>query len=472
MATLLMHSYITDNFLLENKWSERLYHEFAAQQPIVDFHSRMNPRWVAEDAHFPNCTPVWLESDPLKWRAMRTLGVPETFIGGEASDLEKFRHWAAIVPYLMGNPLYHFTHLELFRYFEYDQQLDAENAEEAFELTRDKLQLPSHSTLGLLAQRKVEVLVTAMDPAESLAFHRTYSSRKDRELLLLPGFRPEGVFRLDSPGAYRAYMDKLGTIAHTTVESYDDLLQALKNRALDFNELGCRSADHELGRTPPFESGTYSVEKIFAKIMAGSELEPAEQEYFQFETRLHLCRIYNELGWVQQFHMGRTAVYNQRAARLTGSPTGFEGLVDVPETDGLRHLLSILDREDELTRTVLYPSNSSVYESLAELAGSFNDGQLRAKVQLSLSGSQQFNKEDIDRLLAVWSNYSVLSSSIGMPSYSRSPLSYCRYEYFRRILCNRIGTGISRGELPEDVQWLGAIVSDICYDNSKNYFNI
>lgn len=471
-TTILNSPFISENFLLENKWSERLYHEYASKQPIVDFRSQLHPRLVAEDAYFSSCTPIWLDSDPMKLRAMRALGVSEEFITGESTELEKFVHWAAIVPYLVGNPLHHWTHLDLLRYFGFTERLDAGNAEEVFELTRELLHRPSHSTQGLLNRLRVEVLVTAMDPSESLAFHRTYSSRKQPEITMIPSFQPDAAYRLDDPREYRTYLERLGNISHQAIQSYDDLLLALRTRALDFHEMGCRSADHEIANIPSFEPGSYSVERIFKKIYEGNTLDPIEKAYFQFEILVELCGIYDELGWVQQFHLGGPGDREMKSLNPTRPALGLAGAADAPLSQSLLHLLNVLERKDRLAKTVFYPMNPSTREVLAVLAGSFNDGSSRGKMQVGLSGSHFLNELNITRHLDVVSQYGILSCFIGMASHSKSPLSYTHYEYFRRILCNHIGLGIEKGRLPADINWLGAIVSDISYDNAKNYFNL
>ncbi len=457
----MSHSFITDNFLLENKWSERLYHEYAAHQPIIDFHSYIPPRVVAEDIQYDNCTPLWIENDPRKALAMKTLGVQEEFISGEGSDEEKFMHWAAIVPYLVGSPTYHLTHLELVRYFEFEDRFDAETAGAAYEITRQKLRLPSHSARGLLRQRGVEVLSCAMDPCESLAFHRTYLSHKDREITLIPGFQPDAVYTLADPVGYRKYLETLEHISHTSIRNYEDLLQALRTRALDFHELGCRVASHKVPVMSLCRPDANSAGRIFDKVFNGKKLSPQEIQCFQSEILVELCRMYNELGWVQQFFLG-----TMEADRDTLD------FSNVHPGHSIFGFLQLLDAKDELARTVLYPSDPNQNDFFAHMATRYNDGHIRGKVQLGGAWSTHFNKPGIERQLRSIANYGTLSCFIGMPSLSRSPLGYSPFEYFRRILCNYMGQSIDRGELPGDIHWLGAIISDICYDNAKVYFNL
>lgn len=464
-------TFITEDFLLKSEFAKTLYHDYAADLPIIDYHNHLPPKEIAENRVFENITQVWLAGDHYKWRAMRALGIDEKYITGNASDKEKFLKWAETTPYTVRNPLYHWTHLELKGYFGIDELLSAENAEVIYETTSEKLQEESFSTQGLLLQKNVEYLCTTDDPTDTLMYHQQITTDKVNSRVF-PTFRPDKAYAVDNPTQYLSFLESLSAVSQLEINSYDDLIVALENRVDYFHEKGCRLADHGLEQLYAVDKDAISCAVVFQKLKSKKLLSPKEKQVFVSTTLLLLCRMYHKRGWVQQFHLGSIRNNNTRLLNTLGPDSGFDSIGDFSQANALSWFLNQLDHTDELSKTILYNLNPSQNEVFASMAGNFNDGSTRGKVQYGSAWWFLDQKDGIEKQINTLSNIGLLSCFVGMLTDSRSFLSFPRHEYFRRILCNLIGNDVVSGELPADEKWLGKIVSDICYNNSKSYFGL
>lgn len=466
-----METFITDDFLLQNQFSKKLYHGFAADLPIIDYHNHLPPHEIAENRVFENITQVWLAGDHYKWRAMRALGVHEKYITGSACDKDKFLKWAETVPYTVRNPLYHWTHLELQRYFGIDTLLSPDNAEEIYERSADMLRQSSHHTIELLQDKKVEYLCTTDDPTDSLAHHKSIADQGISPKVF-PTFRPDKAFAIEDKVSYMAYIEKLESITGIDINTYTDLLSALENRISYFHEIGGRLADHGLEQLYYFETDSLNCDIIFKKTREQKNVSMDEVHYFKAKTLLFLSRQYHKRGWTQQFHLGAIRNNNKRLLTNLGPDTGFDSMGDFSQARALSGFLNELDTTNELPKTILYNLNPAHNEVFATMAGNFNDGTVKGKIQFGSAWWFLDQKDGMEKQLNTLSNMGLLSCFVGMLTDSRSFLSFPRHEYFRRILCNLIGADVAKGELPADEKWLGKIVSDICYHNAKEYFGL
>ncbi|GGG50723.1 uronate isomerase [Croceivirga lutea] len=464
-------SFINDNFLLQNSFSEKLYHEYVRDLPIIDYHNHLPPKDIAENRIFQNLSQVWLEGDHYKWRALRAQGVDEKYITGDASDKEKFLKWAETVPYTVRNPLYHWTHLELKRYFNIDDLLTLENAEEVYRECSNRLQETPYHTIGLLTQRKVEFLGTTDDPVDTLIYHKIIDENNDAPKTL-PTFRPDKAYAVENISTYLDYLDLLSNVSQIEIKTYDDLISALDNRITYFHDVGCRIADHGLEQLYEVDKKSGDCNVIFNKIKSRKNLSKEEVKTFKSTTLLLLCRRYHAKGWVQQFHLGAIRNNNTRLLDKLGSDTGFDSMGDFSQAKALSSFLNNLDSTNQLSKTILYNLNPAYNEVFATMAGNFNDGTVKGKVQYGSAWWFLDQKDGMEKQINTLSNMGLLSSFVGMLTDSRSFLSFPRHEYFRRILCNLIGQDVENGELPADEKWLGKIVSDICYYNAKAYFGL
>ncbi|MGB5820374.1 MAG: glucuronate isomerase [Saonia sp.] len=462
--------FISDDFLLHNEFAKTLYHDYASELPIIDYHNHLSPKDITENRQFTNCTQIWLGGDHYKWRAMRTLGVDEHYITGGASDKEKFFKWAETVPYTLRNPLFHWTHLELKRYFGIDRLLTPQSASEIYEATNENLQADGFRVRPLLDHMNVAVVCSTDDPVDTLAYHHTFAEQSNT-FKLLPSFRPDKAYAVENPAVYSDYLKKLGEAANIEITRYTDLIIALRKRMAFFNDMGCRQSDHGLEQLYHFELGHYAIDKLFLKVLDGSYLTHEEIAYFKFETLVHLCKSYHEFGWIQQFHLGALRNTNTRMLKTLGPDTGFDSIGDFPQALQLSKFFDLLDRTDQLTKTIVYNLNPADNEVMASMIGNFNDGSIRGKMQFGSAWWFLDQKDGMEKQLNSLSNLGLLSCFIGMLTDSRSFLSFPRHEYFRRVLCNLIGKDVQNGELPSDEKWLGKMVSDICYHNAKAYFN-
>jgi glucuronate isomerase len=464
-----MKHFIEEDFLLQNEFSKNLYHQYVKDLPIIDYHCHLPPQDIADNRKFENLTKVWLEGDHYKWRAMRTLGVNEKYITGDGSDSEKFEQWAYTVPYTVRNPLYHWTHLELKRYFDVNDLLTPDSSTKIYKQCSEVLQ--TNPTQGLLRKMNVEIVCTTDDPIDTLEHHQKIKSQKF-STKILPTFRPDKAYAVENPGTYNAYLDKLSEVSHKTIVSFSDLMQALENRIEYFHENGCRLSDHGLEQLYYFSKDDVSnIDQLFVKIRTGKNLEKAEQDYFKYSVLISLSRLYHKKGWTQQFHLGALRNNNQRMLRKLGPDTGFDSIGDFQQSVNLSKFLNELDGTDQLAKTILYNLNPADNEVMGTMIGNFNDGSVKGKIQFGSAWWFLDQKDGMEKQINALSNLGLLSCFIGMITDSRSFLSYPRHEYFRRILCNIIGKDVANGELPNDEKWLGKIASDICYANAKAYFN-
>lgn len=461
--------FIHDNFLLENKYAEELYHNYSKDQPIIDYHNHLSPKLIAEDNIFKNITDLWIKGDHYKWRAMRTLGINEKFITGDASDKDKFLQWGKTVPYTMRNPLYHWTHLELARYFNIYDLLNEKSAEKIFAEASEKVNSQAFSTQNLLRKVNAKVVCTTEDPIDSLAFHQQLS-KSNFEIKVSTAFRPDKAILITDDG-YNTYINTLEEKAGITINTFTDLCNALKERIDYFHKNGCKLSDHGLNQIY-FEKYTESqVNIIFQKKRNNQIINNEEALKFQSAILLFLCETYHEYGWIQQFHLGALRNNNTRMHQILGPDTGWDSIGDYPQAQKLSDFLNALDSKDKLTKTILYNLNPADNEVMATMTGNFNDGSSKGKVQFGSGWWFLDQKDGMTKQLNALSNMGLISCFIGMLTDSRSFLSFPRHEYFRRILCNLLGKEIQRGELPNDMEWIGKLIADISYNNAKEYFN-
>ncbi len=466
----MSRKFLEDNFLLHSATAERLYFEFAEEMPIIDYHNHLPPQQIAEDFQFENLTQAWLNGDHYKWRAMRSLGADESYITGGKSDVEKFNQWAATVPYTLRNPLYHWTHLELKRYFNINTLLDASSAQYIYEKSTSLLQEKSYSVLGLLQSRKVKVVCTTDDPIDDLAFHRSFGLSGE-EIKMFPSFRPDKFILIDSEN-FLPWIHKLNQVCEREIKSYSDLLISLKKRADYFDALGCRAADHGLEYISQVDYSESELDHIISAKLKGGVLSMEQIEKFKSAIMFDLGLMYHSLGWVQQYHLGALRNNSIRALKSMGPDTGWDSIGDWSQAKMLSKLLGKLDNEDKLPKTVIYNLNPADNEVMATMIGNFNDGSIKGKIQFGSGWWFLDQKDGMERQINALSNMGLLSCFIGMLTDSRSFLSFPRHEYFRRILCNIFGSEIEKGELPGDIEWTGKIIQDICYNNVKQYLNV
>lgn len=462
--------FIQENFLLQNAYAQKLYHDYAAPLPIIDYHNHLSPKFISENHQFKDITEAWLDGDHYKWRAMRAFGIPEKYITGEARSFEKFEHWAKVVPHTLRNPLFHWTQLELKRYFDIDEYLNPDNAREIFDHTSSCLQESSHDTLGLLERMNVEVVCTTDDPLDLLADHQSFR-KEGVGPLLLPSFRPDRAYAVEDPKAYFEFLQALENITGIAINSFNDLLAALDNRIDYFHLNHCRIADHGLEFLPFAAGSKFDIGFIFKKLWNQEGLYQDETAYFKFEVLKHLCRTYHKHSWVQQFHLGALRNTNRRMIHKLGKDSGFDSIADFNQASSLARFLSSLDETDQLTKTILYNLNPADNAVFATMCGNFNNSGIKGKVQWGSAWWYLDQKDGMETQLNTLSNMGLLSTFIGMLTDSRSFLSFPRHEYFRRILCNLIGADVEQGLLPKDEKWLGEMIADICYHNAKEYFN-
>ena len=461
--------FLGENFLLQSKTAEILYHEYAQDQPIIDYHCHLPPDEIARDRRFDNLTQIWLDGDHYKWRAMRTIGVPEKFITGDAGDCEKFEKWAETAPFTIRNPLFHWTHLELKRYFGIDEVLKPASAKTIYEQCSEQLQTPGFSTRNILRKMNVEVVCTTDDPTDDLRYHQQV--KKDGfEVRMLPAFRPDKAILIEKEG-FAGYIEKLGAAAGQDIQSFTALLEALEKRADYFHAHGCRLSDHGLEQLYANGFSDHTADLALKKRLSGKTLTEEEALIYKSAILYHLGKMYHVRGWTQQFHLGALRNNSARMARLLGPDTGFDSIGDFEQASALSRFLDRLDDEDKLTKTVLYNLNPRDNEVMATMIGNFNDGSIRGKMQFGSGWWFLDQKDGMEKQMNALSNMGLLSCFVGMLTDSRSFMSFPRHEYFRRILCNLIGRDVHNGELPNDLEWLGGIVRDICYRNAKSYFN-
>ncbi|MDI9366099.1 MAG: glucuronate isomerase [Flavobacterium sp.] len=464
-----MKPFLDENFLLKTTTAQSLYHQFAKEMPIIDYHCHLPQQQIAEDKNFENLTQIWLYGDHYKWRAMRTNGVNEKFCTGDATDYQKFEQWAATVPYTLRNPLYHWTHLELQRYFDVHEILNPKSAKRIYDDCSAKLQTPAYSVKNILRKMNVATVCTTDDPIDDLAFHKQLKN-DGFEIPILPAFRPDKAMDVSNPKTFVAYAKKLEAASSISISNFNTFLAALQNRHSFFASMGCKLSDHGLEEIYAEEFTHSEIETIFTKVFAGKALSITEQLKFKSAMLLHFAEWDCEKGWIQQFHLGALRNNNGRMMNTLGPDTGWDSIGDFKQGRALSSFLSKLDTNNKLAKTILYNLNPADNELFATMIGNFNDGSTPGKVQWGSGWWFLDQKDGMVKQMNALSNMGLLSKFVGMLTDSRSFLSFPRHEYFRRILCNLLGDEIENGELPNDIAWTGKVVQDICYYNAKNYF--
>jgi len=465
-----MKQFMDENFLLHTETAQKLYHEHAAKMPIFDYHCHINPKDIADDRMFKSITEIWLAGDHYKWRGMRTNGVDERFCTGDASDWEKFEKWAETVPQTLRNPLYHWTHLELKKFFGINEVLSPKNARQIYDACNEKLNSSEYSCRNIIRMANVHTICTTDDPIDNLQYHQQIKA-SGFEVAVLPAWRPDKAMMVEDPTIFNAYINQLAAAAEMTITTFADLLTALDKCHQYFHENGCRLSDHGLDTAFAEEYTAKEIRAIFTKVRSGSKL--TSEEILKFKS----CMLYefgvmdHSRGWTQQLHIGALRNNNTRLFNKLGPDTGFDSIGDKPVAEPLSKLLNKLDTEDKLCKTVLYNLNPADNELYATMIGNFQDGSVPGKMQWGSGWWFLDQKDGMEKQINALSNLGLLSRFVGMLTDSRSFLSYTRHEYFRRTLCNILGNDVENGEIPNDMELLGQMVENISFNNAKNYFN-
>lgn len=466
-----MKSFMDENFLLNNETAVRLYHDHAKNMPIFDYHCHISPREIAENKRYRNITEIWLGGDHYKWRVMRSNGVSEKFITGDSSDKEKFLKFAEAIPRTIGNPMYHWTHLELQRYFGIDKLLSPETAEEIWEKCNAMLQKEELTVRGLIKQSNVSAICTTDDPIDSLEYHKQIAADKTFDVKVLPAFRPDKSFNIDKEG-FVDWIHKLSEVVGFEINTFPLLTKALKMRLEYFHEVGCRISDHALDPITYAPATEAEATEIMKKGLSGKALTEEDVKKYKAQVMLFLGREYSRLGWTMQLHIGTIRNNSKRMMRLLGPDTGFDCIADYTYGEALTSFMNALDDTNELPKTILYTLNPRDNEMLGTIIGCFQGGEIPGKIQFGSGWWFNDQKDGMIRQMTALANLGLLSRFVGMLTDSRSFLSYTRHEYFRRILCNLLGEWVENGEAPNDMKLLGNMVEDICFNNAKNYFGI
>ena len=463
-----MKPFIHDDFLLGNKTARRLYHEFSEGKPIIDFHCHLSPAMISEDRQFENLGQIWLEGDHYKWRAMRTNGIPEKYCTGDAPQYEKFEKWAETVPAVIGNPLYHWTHLELARYFNIFDLLSPATSGKIYDKASEMLRSMEFSTRSLIKKMKVEVICTTDDPSDTLEHHKKLKG--SFEIPVLPTFRPDNVVKTDDPLKFSHYISRLGESAGVSVDSFESLVEALDKRHEFFHSMGGRLSDHGLDRFYYSRFEYDQVNKIFHRLLKGRMIDADETEKYRTAIMVELCRMNHKRGWTQQFHVGAMRNNNSRMFRLMGPDTGWDSIGIPQDALKMSAFLNALDNTDQLAQTILYNLNPADNEMMVAMAGNFNDGSRPVKVQYGAAWWFLDQKTGMEKHLKDLSALGILGRFVGMVTDSRSFLSYPRHEYFRRIACNFVGEEVEKGTIPDDDGLLKPLIEGISYNNAREYF--
>jgi glucuronate isomerase len=461
-------SFIHEDFLLSTKTARKLYHRFAEAEPIFDYHCHILPRAIATNRQFKNLFEIWLEGDHYKWRAMRANGVEERFCTGNALPVEKFKAWAATVPHTLRNPLYHWTHLELKRYFGISELLSETTAEKIWKIANEKLATPALTTQGILKKFNVKVVCTTDDPVDTLEDHRVFA-RSGHPTKMLPAFRPDKALAINSPAQFNQWVEQLAAASNIDVNSFGAFQSALNKRHDFFHSQGCRLSDHGMNHCFADFCSEKVAAGIFDKVRHGETVSPSEQAQFVSFMMLFFGHLDAKRGWTKQLHLGALRSCNTRLLKQLGPDTGFDSIGDFPQALTLAAFLDKLDSENALPKTILYNLNPADNYMFATMIGNFQDGTIPGKIQFGSGWWFLDQKEGMEWQMNALSNLGLLSRFIGMITDSRSFMSYPRHEYFRRTLCNLIGRDVENGELPDDDKLLGPMIRNICCTNAKNY---
>ena len=465
-----MKPFMDENFLLSNKTAEKLFHDYADKMPILDYHCHIDPKDIALDRRYDNITQLWLGGDHYKWRLMRANGVDEYYITGNAPDWEKFEKWAETISKAIGNPLYHWSHLELQRYFDYHGVLNKNTAKEVWELCNKKLASASMSVRNIIKKSKVTHICTTDDPVDCLEWHDAIANDPEFEVKVYPAWRPDQAMNIEKDN-YLDYLMKLSSVSHVKIDSYATLKQALKNRMEFFHSKNCRISDHGLDYIMYVPATEETIDRIFEKRLKGQAL--SQQEIGQFKTAfmIFLGKEYHKLGWVMQLHYGCRRNNNTLAFQKLGPDTGFDCINAYSSASEMADFLDALNKNNELPRTILYSLNPTENAMIDSIAACFQDATAIGKIQHGSAWWFNDHKTGMEEQLTSLANLGYLANFVGMLTDSRSFLSYSRHEYFRRVLCNLLGSWVEKGEYPQDYTTLGEIVQGICYNNALRYFN-
>ena len=466
-----MKKFMDENFLLSTPTAQYLYHKHAAKMPIVDYHCHVSPKEIAQDRKFENITQIWLGGDHYKWRQMRSNGVDEKYITGNASDREKFQKWAETLEKAIGNPLYHWSHLELQRYFGYNGVLNGQTAEEVWNLCNKKLQESSMSVRHLIKQSGVKLICTTDDPVDSLEWHDKLARDKSFHVHVLPAWRPDKAMNIDKRG-YREYIAKLGQVTDMEIYTFADLKKALRKRMDYFAKMGCSISDHALEYVMYYPFDKNDIEVIFAKRLQGDGSDLTHEEILQFKTAfmLFVGKEYHKRNWVMQLHYGCKRDNNDLMYKQLGPDTGFDCINNYAPSAYLANFLNTLCQTNELPKTIIYSLNPHDNEAIGTILGCFQDSSAVGKIQQGSAWWFNDHKKGMIDQMTSLANLGLLGNFIGMLTDSRSFLSYARHEYFRRILCELIGNWVENGEFPDDKKLLSKLVEDISYHNAVRYF--
>lgn len=460
-----------ESFLLESATAEKLYFDFAKDMPIIDYHNHLEPDVMSKNQNFRSPTAIWLDGDHYKWRAMRNFGIDETFISGNASDFDKFKKWAEVVPYTLRNPLFHWTHLELKNPFGIKEYLSPKNAESVYQQMHDSLQTDQFLPQSIIQNFKVEALCTTDDPADDLAYHKALKN-SEFSTLVLPAFRPDSYINMINPEQYILGIKKLENVTNSNINSAADLLNALQSRIDYFAEVGAKVADHGFEYFPDTTKWNQNLDQEFSEFLKGNKPTFSDTEALCGYLLKELCKMYYEKGWVQQFHVGATRNNNSDMLKKIGINAGYDAIGETYFAQKMSMLLDELNASGKLSKTIIYNLNPIYNEVLASLAGNFNESGIKSKVQFGAAWWFLDQLDGMQKQMNTLSNIGLLSTFVGMLTDSRSLLSFSRHDYFRRLLCNMMGSEMERGLLPNDENWVGKIIQDICYHNTKNYFEL
>ena len=464
-----MKAFMDEDFLLQTEVAKKLYHDYAAKMPVLDYHCHINPREIAEDRQFENITQVWLGGDHYKWRFMRSCGVDEKYITGDASDKEKFMKWAECLGKAIGNPLYHWSHLELQRYFGFNGALSRKNAEEVWNLCNEKLTQPSMSARNISKQSNVTLICTTDDPVDSLEWHKKIAEDDSFDVAVLPAWRPDKAMNLEKPD-YTDYISKLSSVSGVAIKTFEDLKKALVIRIEFFASMGCCVSDHALEYVMYEPATDAQIEVIFAKAMAKETITRQEEMQFKTAFMTFVSGEYNKRNWVLQLHYGCKRDNNKPMFAKLGPDTGYDCINNYAPSAQTADFLNHLIEKDSLPKTILYSLNPNDNQAIGTILGCFQNSDAVAKIQQGSAWWFNDHKTGMQEQMISLANLGNLSGFVGMLTDSRSFLSYTRHEYFRRILCNLFGNWVENGEFPEDYDILGEIVQNISYNNAVNYF--
>jgi len=465
--------FITEDFLLLGESAKRLYHDFAANQPIIDYHNHLSPMDIASNRRFDNLFDMWIDQDHYKWRAMRANGIPESHCTGAASPKEKFLAFAKTVPHALRNPLYHWTHLELKRFFGIDDLLSEENAQAIWDQCNEQIAGRDElRTRGILAQFKVKALCTTDDPTDSLEHHSAIAEDSSFDVGVFPAFRPDWSLFVHLPNEFQNWVRKLESASGESIGCFDDFLKAIRSRHDFFHSLGARLSDHGCQYIPSAFCEASDAEAIFDAAMQGKAADETEHNRFSTFMLLFLAELDHEKDWTNQFHVGVFRNNNSRLFELAGRDLGCDSIGDIPQGKTMGKFFDALDQRDRLPKTIVYNLNPSDNYLISTMIGNFQDGRIAGKMQFGSGWWYLDQMEGMLLQLNTLSNTGLLSRFVGMLTDSRSFMSFTRHEYFRRILCNLLGSEMENGSLPNDMKLVGGLVERICYGNAKEYLGL